>query len=303
VRPFNPAAIVPGAKTRRLDRLSCWTLVAAALALRDAGVDLDAIDRSRVAVLFATGFGCVELTESFYRSAALNGWNGTDPITFPETLANAPACHVALFHGLRGPNLTLSNETFAAEAALLQAASLLRHGHADRAIVIAGDALSPAVYQWYESAGLLSPVCLGADPPDEAAGFVPSEGVVAMLLESASSARGKNYAQLCGGRYARSGDPGQAVRDLFPSAPSLVFCAGNGGPCSSDVSAAAPHPFPGQDAHLVRTLPVADGLARSGGLLHLLLALSRQPGSGPALMLGSAAGGSFAALRLEVPST
>jgi 3-oxoacyl-(acyl-carrier-protein) synthase len=308
VQPFNPAKLVPGVKTRRLDRLSCWALVAASLALQDAGIDLDAIDRSRVAVLFASGFGCVELTESFYRSAALNGWSGTDPITFPETLANAPACHVALFHRLRGPNITLGGENLAAEIALLRAASLLRHGQADRAIVIAGDALSPAVYQWYETAGLLSPACFVSDPPARAAGFVPSEGVAAVLLESGPSAERRSYAQFIGGRYARSGDPAQAIRDLFPSAPALVFSAGDGSPCSSDPPAGvfrscAGQSFSSNDARIVASLPVADGLARSSGLFHLLLALSRRAGSGPALMLGTAAGGAFAALRLEVPSS
>jgi 3-oxoacyl-(acyl-carrier-protein) synthase len=88
VGPFRPASVVPGLKTRRLDRLSTWALVASALAARDAGLDLRQVDRSRVAVVFATGLGCVELTEAFYRSAAEHGWSGTDPSTFPETLAS-----------------------------------------------------------------------------------------------------------------------------------------------------------------------------------------------------------------------
>jgi len=37
VQAFHPAKLVPGVKTRRLDRLSCWALVAASLALQDAG--------------------------------------------------------------------------------------------------------------------------------------------------------------------------------------------------------------------------------------------------------------------------
>ena len=37
VEPFHPAGIVPGLKTRRLDRLSAWALVASSLALQDAG--------------------------------------------------------------------------------------------------------------------------------------------------------------------------------------------------------------------------------------------------------------------------
>src|SRR6202021_3626479 len=83
VKPFRPADVVPGLNTRRLDRLSAWALVASSLAIQDAGIGLSQVDRSRVAVVFATAFGCVDLTEAFYLSAAANGWNGTDPSTFP----------------------------------------------------------------------------------------------------------------------------------------------------------------------------------------------------------------------------
>src|ERR1700683_5283183 len=164
VKPFRAASVVPGLKTRRLDRLSVWALVASSLAIKDAGIDLNQVDRSRVAVVFATAFGCVELTEAFYLSAAANGWNGTDPITFPETLASAPTSHVAMFHQLRGPNITVSNKYFFGESAMIQAASLLRHGQADLAIVLAGDALAQTLYSWYEVAGLLSPACYNSDP-------------------------------------------------------------------------------------------------------------------------------------------
>ncbi|HEY4660796.1 MAG TPA: beta-ketoacyl synthase N-terminal-like domain-containing protein, partial [Terriglobales bacterium] len=184
VPPFRPATVVPGLKTRRLDRLSVWTLVASSLALKDSGIDLNHVDRSRVAVVFATAFGCVELTEAFNLSAAANGWNGTDPITFPETLASAPASHVSMFHGLRGPNITVSNKYFAGESAMMQAASLLRQGQADLAIVLAGDAVSRSMYSWYEEAGLLSPACYNSDPVSEAEGFIPGEGVAALVMES-----------------------------------------------------------------------------------------------------------------------
>src|SRR5579871_383376 len=170
VQPFAPASVVPGLKTRRLDRLSAWALVASSMAIKDAGIDLNQVDRSRVAVVFATAFGCVDLTEAFYLSAAANGWNGTDPSTFPETLPSAPASHVSLFHGLRGPNVTVSNKYFAGENALIQAASLLRHGQADLAIVLAGDALTKSLYSWYEVADLLSPACYNSDPASEAKG-------------------------------------------------------------------------------------------------------------------------------------
>ncbi len=302
VEPFRPAAIVPGLKTRRLDRLSAWALVASSLALQDAGVDLSQMDRSRIAVVFATSFGCVELTETFYQSAAANGWQGTDPITFPETLSNAPAAHVALFHQLQGPNLTLSGKSFAAESALLQAASLLRHGQAEMAVVIAGDTLTQAIYEWYEAAHMLAPACFNEEPLMASTGFIPGEGVVAMVLEAAGKRQARSYAALRGGHWASGGDAQGCIHQLLgASTPPRTICAGNGAPCASSELTCSARRVVGPDATILPQQPVAAGLADAGALFHLLLALSRQPGSGETIMLGTASVSGFAALHLELP--
>ena len=301
VEPFRAASIVPGLKTRRLDRLSAWAVVAASLALRDAGVDLNLMDRSRIAVFFATGFGCVELTGAFYQSAATYGWAGTDPITFPETLSNAPASHVALFHDLRGPNVTVGCKSFAAESALLQAASLMRHGQADLAIVLAGDTLTQAVYEWYETADLLSPACFNNEPASSVSGFIPSEGLVAMVLEPAGRLAARPYAALGAGRWAAGGDTRAGVRQLLGGGlPDFILCAGNGAPCAPSPLTCSPRDLVGADATIFPAQPVAAGMGEAGALLHLLLALSQRPGSGQALLLGTSAHGGYAALRLEL---
>jgi 3-oxoacyl-(acyl-carrier-protein) synthase len=298
VEPFRPANIVPGLKTRRLDSLSAWALVAASLALRDAGVDLNLMDRSRIAVFFATGLGCVELTMAFYQSAAANGWAGTDPITFPETLSNAPAGHVALFHDLRGPNVTIGSKSFAAESALLQAASLLRHGQADMAIVLAGDTLTQAVYEWYEVAQLLDPACFNQEPLSSAPEFVPSEGVVAMVLEATDRPASRPYAALGAGRWATGGDASARVRQLLGDhQPDFVI---DSAPSASNSLSCSARDLVGERATIFPAQPVASGMGDTGALLHILLALSKRPGSGRALLLGTSAHGGYAALRLEL---
>jgi hypothetical protein len=302
VKPFRPASVVPGLKTRRLDRLSAWALVASSLAIQDAGIDLSQFDRSRVAVVFGTGFGCAELTEAFFQSAAANGWSGTDPSTFPEGLANAPASHVAVFHNLRGPNITVGSTTFAGESALLQAASLLRHGQADLAIVLAGDTLTRAVYEWYEAAGFLSPACYNSEPLPEGGGFVPSEGVVALVLEPAGRREARYYAHLSSGRWAAGGQPVETIRQMLGgSVPSLTICAGNGAPCATSSTSALAREIVGDNAAIIPPKAVAAGLADSSALLHLLLALSSRPRSGQALLLGTSGESGFAALVLELP--
>jgi Beta-ketoacyl synthase, N-terminal domain len=306
VQPFRPASVVPGLKTRRLDRLSAWALVASSLAIQDAGIDLSQVDRSRVAVVFATAFGCVELTEAFYLSAAANGWNGTDPITFPETLASAPPSHVSLFHGLRGPNVTVSNKYFAGETALIQAASLLRHGQADLAIVLAGDALARTLYSWYEAAGLLSPACYNSDPLPQASGFVPSEGVAALVMESPSRVDAhpdvRSYARMRSGRWAAGGQRVEIVRQMLGgSVPSLTVCSGNGAPCATSSTTALAREISGDGAVIIHPQPFAGGLAGTGALFHLILALSNRPVNEQALLLGTAGDSGFAALLLELP--
>jgi Beta-ketoacyl synthase, N-terminal domain len=307
VPPFRPAAVVPDLNTRRLDRLSAWALVASSLALKDAGIDLNLVDGSRVAVVFATLFGCVELTEAFYLSAAANGWNGTDPITFPETLASAPASHVSMFHGLRGPNITVSNKYFGGESAMLQAACLLRHGQADLAIVLAGDALARSTYSWYEAADLLSPACHNSHPSSETGGFIPGEGVAAVVLEPSARVNlrpnARSYARICSGRWAAGGEPVGIIRQMLAaSVPRLcsAICSGNGAPCAASPTTTLAREIVGDGVDIIPASAFAQGLAGSGALFHLILALSSGRVSGPALFLGTARNNGFAALLFEL---
>jgi beta-ketoacyl synthase-like protein len=306
VPPFRPATVVPGLKTRRLDRLSAWALVASFLALKDAGIDLNLVDRSRVAVVFATAFGCVELTEAFYLSAAANGWNGTDPITFPETLASAPASHVSMVHGLRGPNITVSNKHFGGESAILQAACLLRQGQADLAIVLAGDALSRSLYSWYEEAGLLSPACYSSQPVSKAGGFIPAEGIAAVVLEPSGRINlrpnARSYARIRSGRWAAGGEPIQIIRQMLAaSVPSLTICGGSGAPCATSSTTALAREIVGDGVAITQPPAFADGLAGSGALFHLIMAFSTRRASGAALFLATARNNGFAVLLLELP--
>lgn len=306
--PFRPASVVPGLKTRRLDRLSVWALVASSLALKDAGIDLSQLDRSRVAVVFATAFGCVELTEAFYLSAAANGWGGTDPVTFPETLASAPTSHVSMFHGLRGPNITVSNKHFAGESAMIQAASLLRRGQADLAIVLSGDALAQSIYSWYEEASLLSPACYNSDPVPESAGFIPSEGVAALVMESSIQenvrSNARSYARVDAGRWAAGGQSAKIVQQMLGSSVlRFTICSGNGAPCATSSTITVAREI-ASDSAIIPPQAFALGLAGTGALFHLILGLSNLPGSPAvgrqALFLGTARDNGFAAILLEL---
>lgn len=212
-----------------------------------------------------------------------------------------------MFHGLRGPNITVSNKHFSGESAMIQAASLLRHGQADVAIVLAGDALARTLYSWYEEANLLSPACYNLDPVRDVDGFIPSEGVAALVMEAGGAfheARpGKrSLAAMISGRWAGGGRPAEIIGQMLGgSQPSLILCSGDGGPCATSPTDALAREIAGDRAAIIPPNAFALGLAGTGALFHLILGLSSRPASGQALLLGTARDSGFAAILLELP--
>jgi 3-oxoacyl-[acyl-carrier-protein] synthase II len=253
------------------------------MAIKDAGLDLNGLDRSRIGVVCATGLGCLELTEAFLQSAADNGWSQTDPIIFPETLGNAPASHVARRLELSGPNVTVSSRGQAGECAFLHAASLLRHGQADQVIVIAGDTLTRTAYEWYEVAGL---------------GFIPSEAVTAMVLEHESARPMRPYARLRSVRLAAGKEPFTGIRKV------LAELAGNRA-VRCDVfdrsAAAVIREALGDAATIVTEGDVGRGLGDTGALFRLATSLYTSPAGSLLLLTGAPSKQGFATLLVEAP--
>jgi hypothetical protein len=281
VEPFRPTNVVPGLKIRRLDRLSVWALVAASLAIKDAGLDLGQLDRSRIGIVCATGLGCLELTEAFLQSAMDNGWSQTDPIIFPETLGNAPASHVARCLELTGPNITVSSRGQAGECAFLHAASLLHHSMADQVIVIAGDTLTRTSYEWYEVAR---------------PGFIPSEAVTAMVLEHESAPAKRPYARLRSVRLAAGREPFGEVRRVLAelAGKRAVRCNVFDGNAATAIREVL-----GDAATIVTEGDVGRGLGDTGILFRLATGLDAGPGL--LLLTGIPSRRGFATLLVEAP--
>jgi hypothetical protein len=135
-----------------------------------------------------------------------------------------------------------------------------------------------------------------------ASGFVPSEGVAALVLEPLGSRTARSYAHLRSGRWATGGQPKETIRHMLGEVtPTLTICTGNGAPCTTSPVADLAREIAGDHAAFVPPNSVAAGMTDTGALLHLILALSGQPGRGHALTLGTSGESGFAALLLELP--
>lgn len=185
-----------------VDRVSQMAVAAASLALDDAG-GLGGTDPERVGVYVGCGMGGAHALDAAYRSAGR-----VPPLTIPAYMPNAPAAHVALRHGVKGPVLTYSVACASSSVAIAEAAKAVRSGEVDVAIAGGSEALLvPGVMQAWQAM-----MTLASFAPGEAAtacrpfasdrsGFVLGEGAAFMVLESGERARARGaraHARLAG---------------------------------------------------------------------------------------------------------
>lgn len=152
---FKPSDYMPPLKARRFDRASLFAVVAAGMALKDAGVDPRAGNADRIGIALGCGFGGIANSEEFLRGWFARGSEGLVPMLFPNTVPNAPASNASIENGIKGPNVTQVQRLCSAEAALQMACRFLEEGSAD--VMLAGgvDELNPTIMQGFQSVGQL----------------------------------------------------------------------------------------------------------------------------------------------------
>ena len=154
---FDAGAFMPSRLYRRMSRISKMTVAASIEAVEDSGLDLEDLDRERVAVIVGTAYGGSSHVEAFFVSLLQDGPRGAQPFLFPETVPNAPASHVAMYHSITGPNSTFCQNAISGETAIQYACNLLNQKIVDIALVAGAEELSAILYQCYHAVGTLNP--------------------------------------------------------------------------------------------------------------------------------------------------
>ncbi len=186
---FQAKAFMEPRFYRRLSRQSRLAVAASIEAIRDSGLEISDQNRHRIGVVFGTAFGSTQQTDSFFVSLLDHGPQAAEPILFPDTVPNAPASHVAMYHGLQGPNSTFCQNHLSGECALAYGLSLLERGQADTVVVGGADELSAILFHSLDSVQALKPIHqkepLHPSQFPTGKGFIPGEGATCMVLERA----------------------------------------------------------------------------------------------------------------------
>jgi 3-oxoacyl-[acyl-carrier-protein] synthase II len=217
---------------------------AAQRAMADAGLAAGGFDPERVGIAFGTDH-MVTMPEDFSESIlpcldderqfdfsrwATEGLPKMNPLWLLKYLPNMPACHLAMYNDLRGPNNSMTLREAAANIALVEAFQTIVHDRAEVMVVGAtGTRIHPikAIHtSQQEELAVSDGNPAGACRPFDRGrtGMVLGEGAGAVVLEDLSRAAGRGatiYAEVLGGASSsvagldRHAYRGQALRNAL----------------------------------------------------------------------------------------
>jgi 3-oxoacyl-[acyl-carrier-protein] synthase II len=213
VRGFSVGDWVDPKTARQMALFSQFAVASAGMALKDAGIEADAFDPDRAAVVVGSGAGGMATILETQELTNRRGLMRVSPFfmtTFPH---NLPAYHVAQTFRFVGPSLTVSTACATGAQAIGEAAEMIRKGEAD--LALAGGTEHSIFPLFVASFAVQKAATARNDEPERASrpfdatrdGFVIGEGAAILVLESLEHAQARGatiYAELLG--YASSND-------------------------------------------------------------------------------------------------
>lgn len=195
-------------EARRIDRFTQFAMVTSAEALQNSGLDLDAINKERVGVIWASGIGGLATLEKEIEEHALgNGIPKHNPFLIPKMISDIAAGQISIQYGFMGVNYATVSACASSSHALMNAFDYIRMGRAD--IIVAGGAeatVTKTAVGGFNSMKALSErnddFKSASRPFDvDRDGFVLGEGAGALILEEYEHAKKRGatiYAEVVG---------------------------------------------------------------------------------------------------------
>jgi len=212
VKDFNIsdyAHIIPKKEAGRLDLFSQFALIAADEAFKDAGIDMEKVNKDKAGVIWGSGIGGINsLTQEikdYVKGGEIPKFN---PFFIPKIISDIAAGHISMKYDFRGPNFVTVAACASSTTAIIDALNYIRLGKAD--IFITGGSEGSVEEASLAGFNALKAISTRNDDPLTASrpfdkdrdGFVMGEGAGALVLEEYEHAikRGARiYCELVGG--------------------------------------------------------------------------------------------------------
>lgn len=199
-------------EARRFERFVQYAMVAADEAMAQAGLSMDDVDSTRVAIAFGTGIGGIDELQKGFETLAEKGPKRVSPLFVPTMIGNIAAGNLAIRYGIHGACINVVTACATGAHNIGEAVRAIRHGYADAALVGGSEeSVSPICIAGFTNLGALSK----AEDPTQASlpfdvrrkGFVAGEGAGALVIESLEHALNRGatpIAEITG--YGSTGD-------------------------------------------------------------------------------------------------
>lgn len=206
VKEFGPERFLDPREQKRLDRFAQFALVAAAMAVEDAGLDFSHEDPFRCGVVLGSGVGGLREMEIAQLQVQKDP-KRLSPHTIPRLIVNAAAGHVSIRYGLQGPISAVATACASSANAIGDAVRTIRSDDADLMITGGSEAaITPLGLGGFAALRALSqrngdPAAASRPFDRDRDGFVLSEGAGVLILEDFERARRRGariYAEIVG---------------------------------------------------------------------------------------------------------
>lgn len=209
VKNFDPNNFFDRKEVKKLDPYTQFGLVAVEEAMKDSGINPEAIDLDMAGVIWASGIGGLQtLTEEMRGYFGGDGTPRFSPFFIPRMIADIAAGHISMKYGFRGPNFSTVSACASATNGIICALDIIRTGKAN--IVITGGSeasvneVGVAGFNALQAISTRNDEYKTASRPFDATrdGFVMGEGAGCLILEEYEHAKARGakiYCELAGG--------------------------------------------------------------------------------------------------------
>ncbi len=208
LKNFIPENFLDKKEARKLDPFAQYALVVSEECVKDSGIDLEKVDKSRIGVIWGSGIGGFYTLETDLSEAALHtGPPRYSPFLIPKLISDIAPGHISIKYGFMGVNYGTVSACASSSHAISNSFDYIRHGKA-KMILCGGSeaAVTKAGIGGFSSMKALSErnddYLTASRPYDkERDGFVLGEGAGALMLEEYEHAKARGariYAEVCG---------------------------------------------------------------------------------------------------------
>src|SRR5256714_11816307 len=204
VKHFDPTPAFPSPKEiRRTDRFAQFGVYAGYQALKDAGLELDKLDRDEIGVFIGSGIGGLNTVEEQHKVLLTKGPGRLSPFLIPMLILNMASGLFSMFYKLRGPNLATCSACAKSTHAIGEAWRTIKMG--DAKVMIAGGTEATIVPMGIGGFCAMKAMSTCNDDPQHASrpfdaerdGFVMGEGAGVIVMEDLEHARARGARIYC----------------------------------------------------------------------------------------------------------